>query len=424
MVELSSYWETTISRDEDRKIENIPSSCDVLIIGGGINGVSAAYHLTKLGVRVLLIEQHRIGWGASGRNGGMVLTGLKQSPSTLIDKYGINEAKNYFYHSLQAVDLVKEIITKEKFLVDAFATGHIEVANKQSHFDRLKKDNEILTNYFDHKSILLSARELNEELRSTPYFGGLLDEKSLNINPLKFVTQLADKAKKQGATIVEQLSVDSIEKIADGVIARTRFGDIKAKHLILNTSAYTGREFPAYRTTHLKIGSYILVTDILPFSGSELIRMKRAIFDSMNFLSYFRLTFDNRLLFGGRAIFGQESDKNIFNSVEILRNMMIKVFPTLHKTKINHIWGGTLDITINKKPVFCTTNEVTFSVGFAGHGIALATYFGKLIANKIIGAECSNPFEVKRINPVPFSYLQNAYLPFIEKYYRVLDIIN
>jgi len=424
MVDHSCFWESTISRSEPGKIDSIPEKCDVLIIGGGFNGISAAYHLNKLGAQVVVVEEKFVGWGASGRNGGMALTGLKESASTLISKYGIKKAREFFEQSLSAVELVENLLKEESFDADLFKTGHIEVAKKKTHLKNLAEDQAALKDYFGYQTHLLSPADLGEEISSQRYHGGLLDERSVSLNPLKFVTQLAEIAKVQGVIILEGLRVDSVNCVDEGITAKTSFGEIKAGHCILCTSAYTGKEFPEWIESHFKIGSYVLATEVLKFPATDLIHHRRAIFDTMNFLSYYRITSDNRLLFGGRALFERESARSITQSEPILREMMTDVFPELHDVRISHVWGGTLDITLSKMPVFAVNRKITYSIGFAGHGISLATYFGKLIANHLSGVKTSNPFQIESIGAVPFARIQNAYLPFVEKYYRILDNIN
>lgn len=424
MVEHTCFWDSTISRSETKIIDAFPEKCDVLIIGGGFNGISAAYHLNKMGAKVVVLEAKHVGWGASGRNGGMALTGLKESASTLISKYGIKKAKEFFDHSLVAVDLVKNLVRDENLQPELLSTGHIEVAKKEKHLTYLFEDHSALKEHFGYETQLLSAEDLRDEISSKRYFGGLLDEKSVSLNPLKFVRQLAEVAGKSGVSILEDVRVEKLKHFKNGLIAKTRFGDIKSDHCILCTSAYTSQEFSGWTDSHLKIGSYVLTTERLPFPAEELIRRRRAIFDTMNFLSYYRLTSDNRLLFGGRALFDKESPSSIAQSEPILREMMLDVFPELREVSTSHVWGGTLDITLNKMPVFATREKITFSIGFAGHGISLATYFGLLVANQLNGDKTSSPFQVDSIKNVPFSKFQNAYLPLVEKYYRIIDKIN
>lgn len=424
MIKFTNYWETTIDHSSSKTEVELPEKCDVLIIGGGSNGVSTAFHLAKQGVNVVLIEKYHIGWGASGRNGGMALTGLKEGGGTLIKKYGVEKARAYYHASLDAVDLVRTIIDNEQLPVDVARTGHIEVASKLSHFEGFKQEQTILYKHFGHETQLLTKHELNSELSSDIYYGGLVDGRSIGLNPLQYVTELAKKAEQCGAMVVENCGVIKVTDQQNANKVVTTRGVIECAHLVLSTSAYTEEEFGNRKNSHIKIGSYVMTTEILPFDGEELIRDQRSIYDTLNFLSYYRVTADNRLLFGGRAVFDRESELNIKKSAEILRQMMLNVFPALQKVKVDHVWGGSLDITLNKMPSLQTDNNITFSVGYAGHGISISTYYGKLIADSLTGNETQSPFLVKKIPTVPMPHLQKAYLPIVEKYYRWLDKIN
>lgn len=424
MAEASNYWETTVKRAEITKQFELPENCDVVIIGGGFNGVSTAYHLARRGVAVVLLEDYEIGWGASGRNGGMALTGLKESASTLVQKYGLEKARAYFHASVDAVELVRGLIKEENLRIDLSETGHIEVASKPSHFQAFIQEQKLLREQFSHSVDLLSTGELVNEIGASKYHGGIFDSRSLSLNPLQFVTELGRVASKNGAKIFENLSANKIEQIGGKHQVSTNDGTITCDHLVLCTSAYSDHRLQPRQKSHLKIGSYVLATEPLSFDGSELIRQQRSVYDTLNFLSYYRITADNRLLFGGRAVFAPESDENIQGSEKILREMMLDVYPNLKNLKMDYVWGGTLDVTINKMPSFATRNNVTFSIGFAGHGISIATYFGQQIARSILGDDQKCVFQTPITKTVPFWALRKVYLPFVEKYYRYLDKIN
>lgn len=424
MTEFSNYWETTVNRTEPTQDFEFPEHCDVLIVGGGFNGVSTAFHLARRGVKVVLLEEHVIGWGASGRNGGMALTGLKESFGTLIQKYGLGTAKEQYSASLEAVELVRGLIKKERLAVDMVETGHIETASKKSHFDGFLSEQKLLDEHLGHRVGIFSADELRGELRTDNYYGGIFDPQSVSLNPLQYVTELARAARGYGAIMLEGVAVLKIWSEGGTTKVITTKGEITSDRLVLSSSAYSDMRLAPLQKTHIKIGSYVLATEPLPFDGKELIKNDRSIYDTLNFLSYYRVTADNRMLFGGRAVFAPESDANIRDSARILREMMLHVFPELDQLKIDHVWGGTLDVTLNKMPSFTEKRSTIFSVGFAGHGISIATYFGMRIAEKILGSKDRSVFEVPFTRNVPFWTLRNAYLPFVEKYYRFLDNIN
>jgi len=420
MIQYQNYW--LANKLTSSTSGEIPTEVDVLVIGGGINGVSTAYHLAKRGVSVLLLEQEFIGWGASGRNGGMVLTGLKEDVSALTHKYGLETAQAFFSASKESIDLVESIVELERIDCGFYRSGHIEAASKESHFDHMVAVAEVMEKDFSHKVTILPKKELANELNSEAYFGGMLDTASGAVNPFLYVNGLADAAKTAGAFILEGIKVEEIKRVDGKFYVKAGGRTLMAEKIVYATSAYTSKKFPELERKMAKIGSYILCTEVLSEKMVQsLIPKLRMVFDTKNFLSYYRITPDNRLLFGGRAAFGKDPERSVAESVEVLRRGLQFVFPQLSTTRIDYAWGGTLDVTQSKVPAFTEIGGSVFTAGFAGHGVAMASLIGKHITNFMISKEKSI-FFTNSLPNMPLYFLRDIYLPFVGYYYQIQDL--
>ena len=409
----------------------LPSSADVGVIGAGFTGLSAARTLAGHGAKVAVLEANSIGWGASSRNGGMVLTGMKLDVGTLSRRYGMELTRRMYADSLASIDLVEQIVREENIACHFSRCGHLEVACKQSHFDSYARSVEVIAKEFNHKLWIIPRGELAGEIGSAIYFGGMVDETSAGVNPARYVAGLASAALKAGACIYENARVREISKTSqDGIGVfeiKTSRGNILARDVLVATSGYTSSATPALQKKIIPIGSYIIATEPLSESlAKELSPRNRMIYDSKYYLYYYRLTPDNRILFGGRAAFFPETKDTIRRSAEILRRGMVEVYPQLRGTKIAHAWGGTVDFCFDTMPHAGQLGGVYYALGYAGHGVAMATYLGAKVAERICGssddiAYAAIPF------PGPPLGLYNGrpwFLPFAGAYYKVLDWIS
>jgi glycine/D-amino acid oxidase-like deaminating enzyme len=274
----------------------------VAVVGGGYTGLSAARTLAKGGAKVAVLEEHTVGWGASSRNGGMVLTGLKLDANTLISRYGREATKRMYAASLESIDCVERIVREENIACDLALCGHLEVACKPTHFDDFCCSAEVIAREFSHHLRVVTKSELRAEIGSEIYHGGLVDERSAGVNPARYVSGLARAAERAGAEICEGSRVEQIDPEARvgtrGWKLRTSRGALWAREVLVATSGYTSKATPALQKRIVPIGSYIIVTEILPEKlAVELSPRKRMIYDSKNYLYYYRLTPDRRILF-------------------------------------------------------------------------------------------------------------------------------
>lgn len=359
------------------------SRADVVVLGGGIAGCSAALHLAKRGYRVTLLEARAVGYGASGRSGGQTIFGLAASQQALAAAVGRDDARRLFALSIEALDLTQSLIAEYAIDCDYHA-NHIHVAVKPRHLGELDDwARELHEDYGYRSARLLNRDELRAHVRSERYLGGLIDSRSGHLDPLKFTQGVARAAESAGARIFENSQVLRYE---DGpeVIVRTAQGTVRCAHLVLCGNAYIGAVAPSLARRILGVGTYIIATEPL---GEERVRAllpsNAAIADINWILDYFRRSADHRLLFGGRVSYSAVQPPQL---AESMRKRMLRIFPALTDIAVAYAWGGYLDITMSRAPNFGRlAPNVFYMQGFSGHGMSLTGLAGKLVAEAVAG---------------------------------------
>ena len=429
-ISESNYWLTTAQMPSS-EVHTLPETADVAVVGAGFTGLSAARTLAKKGAKVAVLEAESIGWGASSRNGGMVLTGLKLGVSQLISRYGRERTQRMYAASLESIDCVEQVVREERIECDFSRCGHLEVACKQKHFDDYARQVEVIGREFSHPLRIVPRAQLRGEIGSDIYFGGMVDEVSAGCNPARYVAGLGCAAMRAGACIVEKTRVEKMERqsrqgMAGWTITTSR-GSTWAKEVFVGSSGYTGRATPSLQKKIIPIGSYIITTGVLQESlARELSPRNRMIYDSKNYIYYYRLTPDRRMLFGGRAAFFPETRDSIRKSAEILRRGMIEVYPQLRDIGVEYVWGGTLDFAFDIMPHAGQLDGIYYAVGYAGHGVAMATWQGEKMAELIAGGKPENPFVGIPFPGAPLGVYNGRpwFLPLAGAWYKFLDWVG
>ncbi|HMD81662.1 MAG TPA: FAD-binding oxidoreductase [Anaerolineales bacterium] len=427
MPKQQIYWHTTVQMPDDATLMPLPEKVDVAIIGGGFTGLSAARTLAKRGIKAAVLEANTIGWGASSRNGGMTLTGLKPSMYTVIKQYGREVARRLFQCSLESVDTVEQIVKEENINCGFARHGHLLTANKPKHYDALEKSVEFMEKEFNHKVRVVPREQQREEIGTDLYYGALIDEFSGGLNPAQYVTGLAQAAESAGATLHARAGVNRLERAGNRFIVETERGTVYAENVLVGTSGYTGNVTKKLQKKIIPIGSFIIATERLSDKlAHELSPKNRMIFDYKHYLNYFRL-WDNRMIFGGRAAFFPENSNTIHRSAEILQREMIQVYPRLKDTRIEYVWGGTLDFAFDMMTHVGETDGIYYSLGYAGHGVAMATYLGKTVAEAMLAGNIKDhPFASFSFPGAPLG-LYNGFpwfLPLAGAWHKILDWIE
>ena len=398
------------------------SPVDVAVVGGGYTGLAAARSLARAGASVAVFERDAIGSGASSRNGGQVLAGLKLDPQTLVARYGESQARRLFEIGTGAVDRLEALVAEEAMACDYARCGHLQAAWKPKHFDEFRAEQALLARAFGHRVELVSRGEQRAELGSDLYHGLLVDERSGAINPARYVHELAAAARRAGASLAAHVSVRRLDRRSGGWRVVTSAGGVEARDVLLATDGYTDEAAPALRRRIVPIGSYIIATEPLAEEvASTLLPRGRVAFDSKYFLYYFRVTPDRRLLFGGRAEFSRPTAQSARRAAEILRRGMAAVFPQIASARVDYAWGGSVGFTRDQMPHAGRLDGAYYAGGYCGHGIAMATYLGELVARRIAGDPAAHPLLDAPFDAIPLYRGNPWFLPLVGAWYRIKD---
>lgn len=356
---------------------------DVCVVGGGYTGLSAALHLAEAGFSVRLVEANRIGWGASGRNGGQVGSGQRKDQQALEALVGPEHAHRLWALAEEAKALVRGLIARHAIDCD-LKPGVMQVAHKPALTAALHAGADHLARRYGYdRMTLLSAAEVRERLGSDRYFGGILDEGAGHLHPLNYALGLARAAAAAGALLHEGTRATAVTGGSRPRVETTS-GTVRCRFVVIACNGYLERLSPRLAGRIMPINNYIAATAPLGEDAARaLIRDDVAVADTRFVISYFRLSADRRLLFGGGETYrrGFPPDVKAF-----VRPHMLQVFPQLASTRIDYGWGGTLAITLNRLPSFGRLDgSLFYAQGYSGHGVALATLAGQLIAEAAAG---------------------------------------
>jgi gamma-glutamylputrescine oxidase len=380
---IDSWYAASTNIDIDFPTLKGEEQADVCIIGGGYTGLSSAIHLRDLGYSVIVLEANKVGWGASGRNGGHVGTGQRSDQHTLEKMVGQDHARELWQLGLEAVDTVTGLINR--FNIDCeLKEGNLHVASKADETAELKEEVEHLQSHYGYDKIrYVDKPELTEMTSGQGFHGGTLDMGCKHLHPLQYARGLAKAASELGASIFENSQVTSYTEGSE-VRVKTEQGEVRARYLIVACNGYLEKLEPRTAGRIMPINNYMLATEPLPEQiARRLIRDDASMSDSLFVINYWKLSADNRLLFGGGESYSRRFPADIGRFVQ---KYMLRIYPELADTPIDYGWGGTLAITLNRMPDFGRlSSQVFYAHGYSGHGVPTATLAGKLLAEVISG---------------------------------------
>ncbi|MCZ2328911.1 NAD(P)/FAD-dependent oxidoreductase [Bartonella sp. F02] len=376
-----SWYEDTLKDRPFYPFVDDQIQCDVVIVGGGFTGLSAAYHLAKSGVSVVLFEASRFGDGASGRNGGQLGTGHRQWVETLEKQYGFERSKVLFDLAEEAKKDILSLCAMPECDVD-FMAGQMSVFHKKREITAYQRHVEMMQRYGYLGLTFMDKVEVTERLGSSFYHGGIYDTDTGHINPLKLVVWLAKKAKEVGAKLYEKTPVTAIKRNNHQYIVTTERCNITTENILLATNAYNLGLRSFVEKNIVSIRSYIGATEPLP-TNSSILPGGEAVDDSRFMVRYFRKSIDNRLLFGGVESYDNQHPVNLDARI---RRQIVEIYPHLQGINLTHHWGATVAITVERMPYIRQLKPgIMYCGGYSGHGVMLAPFVGKLYAEWFSG---------------------------------------
>jgi gamma-glutamylputrescine oxidase len=395
---VESYYAATVREH----VVGVPigtcASCDVCIVGGGFTGLSAALHLALRGVKVILLEQALLGWGASGRNGGQVHVGMRRDQFWLEGQFGHETARAHWQLAMRAREHLDDLIRTHSIQCD-LRPGLLHADRRRREAQYSAQYVEHLQRAYDYDSVrVVGPEEMRQLVATDDYVGGYLDTRGGHLHPLNFVLGIARAAQNSGALLHEHAEVTDVARRGSGWQVSTRGGLVESQQVVLAGNGYL-RGLSSNVAAHvMPINNFIAVTEPLGEArATSLIRGGYAVSDSRFVVYYFRITPDHRLLFGGGENYSYRFPRDIAGYV---RKHIVRLFPQLASVELDYAWGGTLAITPNRMPYVRELEPGLINAsGYCGKGVVLAPYVGQVVANAILGDRAE--FDMLSAIPVP-----------------------
>ncbi len=421
-IDARSYYEATANLQIACESLKGEVAADVCVIGAGYTGLSAALELAGAGYKVVVLEAERIGYGASGRNGGQICTGFSSGQKKIENQLGKADAIKCFAMAEESKALMRQRIAQHNINCD-LTWGYMHGIPKAHQMDELKAWRDEYEGLGVKGISLLSKSELETRLGTTVYHGALRESEAGHIHPLNYCLGLARAAMKSGAVIYENSAVIEVNTGASPW-AKTAHGSVKAKFMVIAGNAYLGRTVEALAGRVMPVASYIIATEPLGENRAKsLIANNEAVANTNFIVDYFRRSSDHRMLFGGRASYSTMEPPSL---AEYMRPRMAHVFPQLKDVKIDYAWGGYIAITSNRIPDCGRLSPtVYYAHGYSGQGVALTGLYGKLMAEAIRGtAERFDLLAKIRHLPFPGGPMRTPMLVAAMLYYRIRDALS
>lgn len=413
-------WQTQVS-PPPTTAGPLPSSVDVVVVGAGLCGLAAADTLARAGRSVVVLDREPLGWGSSSRNAGMVIPEVKIGPVELARRFGAR-GRRIYAEVQQAFDFVEGLIAgrdgRGGIDCDYERTGQLYLAHSQRHVGEL----EALA--AQHEALgegvrFVRGESLAAEIGSEAYPAGVVFPRTGGLHPARFHAGMAARALASGALLFDRTSAATVTRAGAGHRVVTTRGEISAEHVIVATNAAVDESVPWLARRVLPVGSYIVATEVLaPEVAQSVSPRGRMMVDTKNFLFYWRLTPDRRMLFGGRRSL---DPVDVPAARDFLARAMVGVHPQLAGIPIAYAWGGYVAITLDRLPHVGQVDGAWYAAGCNGSGVALNTYLGHRLAQTVIGEQPPPALSGLRHRPIPLKSWSNAYLPVVSRWFSWQD---
>jgi glycine/D-amino acid oxidase-like deaminating enzyme len=420
-----SYWLDTAPVFTGAQTGALPARVDVVVVGGGFTGLSAARALALKGASVAVLEAGRVVGEASGRNGGQCNTGVAQDYGSLVATLGAEQARAYYRAYESAVQSVVTLVEQERIACDFRRGGKLKLAAKPQHYEGLARTCELIRREVDADVELLSAAQARTEVDSAEFHGGLLQRNGVQMHIGRFGVGLAEAAARHGALIYQQTTVQGWKADTSGYRVDTSRGSLQAGQVLLATGACQHGGLGWYRRRIVPVGSFIVATEVLPDALLDrLLPERRSYVTSRMIGNYFRVTPDNRLLFGGRARFAMSGGNSDAKSGKVLQAAMTRMFPQLADVRTDYCWGGLVDMTADRLPRAGQHGGVYHSMGYSGHGVQMSVHMGQVMADVMDGKADGNPWGELDWPAIPGHFGKPWFLPAVGLYYRLQEYLH
>lgn len=422
----ASLWAATAAPAPDYAAFTSNAIADVVVIGAGYTGLSAALHLARTGRKVVVLEASEPGWGASGRNGGQIIAGLKYDPERLESAFGEELGAAITAEFNDSADLVFSLIDRYSIDCHDRRTGWIQGAHGRKGFDDLvtPRFRQWQTRGVDARLLDSAEMAAMTGASSDAYYGGWLDPRGGVLQPLSYARGLARAAIVEGASIRAQAPVQKIERNGDHWRVTTAGGDVRARNVVMATNAYTGDLWPGLRQTVIPVTSFQIATHPLPQAIRDTILPDgQGVADTRRLLLYFRLDHEGRLVMGGRS---PVDDNPTFQDAAPLKAAMARIYPQAAGQKLEFVWSGKVAVTKDSMPhMHILAPGLYTALGCNGRGVAACTVIGKLMADLVSGTAPGDlPFPVTAPDPFALHRLRKVGVFAMSQYYRLLDSLD
>lgn len=378
---MPSYYAASVSPTPERPALVGATRADICIVGGGFTGLSAALELAGRGLSVVLLESERIGWGASGRNGGQLINGYSRSLEVIGKRYGHDAERGLGMMALEGARIIRERVADHAIACD-LVDGGLVAAFTRKQLDELRAEKETWDRHGHDAPFIVEGDALHAIVRTDRYAGGLVDPLSGHFHPLKFLLGEAAAFERAGGVIHERSRVTAVVHGARPVV-RTTEGEISADIVLLCGNAYLDDAVPALKSRVMPVSSQIIATEPLGARAAALLPSNFCVEDSNYILDYYRRTADDRLLYGGGVVYGGQDPASIVGKI---RPNMLRTFPELSDVRIDYAWSGVFALTLTRVPqIGRLAPNIYFSHGDSGHGVTTTQLLGRLLAEAVRG---------------------------------------
>lgn len=422
-----SLWEATAEPAREFPVLSGDQQADVVIIGAGYTGLSAAHHIAKSGLSPIVLEAIRPGWGASGRNGGVITAKFRLSFREIDAAHGRAVAKRMYEIAHESTDMVEELVSEFGITsANLTRTGQVKAAHSETALKAAIDEANWMTREMGSAEVrILDKGGVREETGSDIFVGGVLNPGSGGIHPLNYLRGLADGVARRGVALFQESPVIKLRHEGGGVVAETPRGAVRAKQAIIATNSYSDL---TNATAHLQrtlvpFRSALIATERLPRNlAGQLMPTGRTYTETKRMMRWFRMV-DNRVIFGGRGAFGKEDSQAAFDA---LRKAMVGIFPELADVPLEYKWSGLVAMTLDSVPHIGRLDDRTLvSLGYNGAGVAMSSLMGRYLAAFARGETPDVALlDVSRMKTIPFYPLREPAVRMVAGWYQILDAVG